>query len=585
MGKLNVASYNIITQKLALVPIGDASISADDIKTQLDEIYLPYGIVWEVRKEEAFTETSWGGDDGKLDAGESGFFSAYTDEMKALNSAFAEERTVDDEEIYLFVFNSEAANVESGVLLGDMPISSQFGYIFNPDGESIAPKTIAHELGHGMFLLKHTFASTYGIDQGTTDNLMDYSTGTELVKQQWDAIYDPQLTLFAWLQDDEDGAYTTDGINKNTLVFSGDNYQEIITLINDKSVCYFGNTDETNIKLEFKPILEGIEDYPKNLYIKTEIKLDGNIINNTSEVYKAGKDKESGGYTSKNAFSFELESKIAHYDDISIICYWSSDGENNWQKVMEYSPIIYTTLKQAVNDEYGNSCNLDERLLYFTCNLLADNNETSIFNAIWLKIKKLQLNTNDFGLNTGLSIGYYFSGNAANNLEDLFVYNNGICNAFQDLMIQLLQTQGLSASEASISMGTDESFLVKAWEYSETGSSGNSDYPYINYFDLNNYEPSFLTTGKYRWTGTPEVERMPNDANNLGGHNNNKPPANFYTHQVVEYNGRIYDPSYGKDFDNIEKWKEESVVGIYIEEEGRLISGTKANAWLIKKSK
>jgi hypothetical protein len=152
-------------------------------------------------------------------------------------------------------------------------------------------------------------------------------------------------------------------------------------------------------------------------------------------------------------------------------------------------------------------------------------------------------------------------------------------------MIKALQTQGLSVLYTSISMGSDEGFLVKAWEYRGTGTSGNIDYPFINYFDLNSYEPPYLTSGKYRWTGTPEVERTPDDANNLGGQNNNKPPANFYIHQVVEYNGRIYDPSYGKSFDNIEKWKEQCVDGVYIRDEGRLRNGTKVNAWLIKKSK
>lgn len=151
-------------------------------------------------------------------------------------------------------------------------------------------------------------------------------------------------------------------------------------------------------------------------------------------------------------------------------------------------------------------------------------------------------------------------------------------------MIKALQTQGLSALYTSISMGSDEGFLVKAWEYRGTGTSGNIDYPFINYFDLNSYEPPYLTSGKYRWTGTPEVERTPDDANNLGGQNNNKPPANFYIHQVVEYNGRIYDPSYGKSFDNIGKWKEQCIDGVYIDGGIKeLKGGIRAKTWLIRK--
>jgi len=50
-----------------------------------------------------------------------------------------------------------------------------------------------------------------------------------------------------------------------------------------------------------------------------------------------------------------------------------------------------------------------------------------------------------------------------------------------------------------------------------------------------------------------------------------------------EYNGRIYDPSYGKDFDNIEQWKNSCVDGILIRRESKLKDGTKVNTWLIRK--
>jgi len=353
--------------------------------------------------------------------------------------------------------------------------------------------------------------------------------------------------------------------------------------MNDESVCYFGNADKKKIKLEFKPIIEGKEDYPKTLYVKTEVRLDGQIINNTSEVHKAGKDKESGGYAGKKVFSFELESKIAQHNNIIITCFWSADGEGNWQQVMEYAPIVYTTLRQAANDQYGKKCNLDEHLLYFTCSLLPDFSEQAVFNAIWAKIKGLKLNTNDFGLNTGIPIGYYFFGNAAKNLEDLLVHNNGICNAFQDLMIKSLQTQGVSSIEKDITFSNEEEFLVKSWTYSDNGTSGNTNYPHINTYELSKYEPVFLSSGKYRWVGNPEVDRIPDSPHNLGGQNNNYPIANFYIHQIVEYNGRIYDPSYGKDFDDIDQWKDNSVDGVFIRDKIELRDGTKANAWLIKK--
>jgi len=53
----------------------------------------------------------------------------------------------------------------------------------------------AHEVGHGLFQLRHTFDYS-GIKQGALpDNLMDYSAGNQLSKLQWDLIHDPGLVF------------------------------------------------------------------------------------------------------------------------------------------------------------------------------------------------------------------------------------------------------------------------------------------------------------------------------------------------------------------------------------------------------
>ena len=90
-----------------------------------------------------------------------------------------------------------------------MPINGQCGFIFlnNVSTERVA-RVAAHELGHGVFRLYHTFSSDnrYILPEGTTDNLMDYNGGTALYKYQWDYIHDPQTMLFAWAEEEEEGA-------------------------------------------------------------------------------------------------------------------------------------------------------------------------------------------------------------------------------------------------------------------------------------------------------------------------------------------------------------------------------------------
>ena len=203
LGKLNVATYKMQTHSVNLVPTSaNTNIGATALAAQINKIYLPYGIEWTVNVEEPFTTFDF--QDNKLDADGSGFFSVYTDEMKALNEAFKTSgRNIDIENPYIFVV--PAFNNAQGTLLGDMPLDFQIGYITpNADNAKLA-HTISHELGHGMYQLYHTFSDKYNISQGTTTNLMDYTEkGNELVKLQWDAMHDPGLKI-PWLQGEEEG--------------------------------------------------------------------------------------------------------------------------------------------------------------------------------------------------------------------------------------------------------------------------------------------------------------------------------------------------------------------------------------------
>jgi hypothetical protein len=83
-----------------------------------------------------------------------------------------------------------------------MPHDKQFGSIFT---QGFADDDLyvgaAHELGHGMFGLKHPFDNDYKIPALSTDNLMDYADGTHLAKWQWDLIHDPGIILRVFERD------------------------------------------------------------------------------------------------------------------------------------------------------------------------------------------------------------------------------------------------------------------------------------------------------------------------------------------------------------------------------------------------
>ncbi|MEJ5317954.1 MAG: hypothetical protein WHS63_13165 [Tenuifilum sp.] len=123
--------------------------------------------------------------------------------------------------------NSQAAYLflvpkADGGLQGYMPFNRQFGFVVAPTGSdgnvdaAALARTVAHELGHGIFSLRHTFSEKnfVTLPQGKTDNLMDYpSTGsglatatdaTKLDKYQWGLIHNPEKIWFAWLQEEEE---------------------------------------------------------------------------------------------------------------------------------------------------------------------------------------------------------------------------------------------------------------------------------------------------------------------------------------------------------------------------------------------
>jgi hypothetical protein len=107
---------------------------------------------------------------------------------------------------YLFLVEKPT----SGKTLGFMPRSKQAGFIFvdmHGGDENLLIKTIAHELGHGAFTLKHTFSDDVPLQKESTDNLMDYNNGvaSRLYKHQWDRIHNP-TTVLGLFEDDEEGA-------------------------------------------------------------------------------------------------------------------------------------------------------------------------------------------------------------------------------------------------------------------------------------------------------------------------------------------------------------------------------------------
>jgi hypothetical protein len=113
--------------------------------------------------------------------------------MSALNNAYAAHAgELKKDALYLFLLGSSGSSKKGTEAAGFMPRQQQVGYLFTENAGKNLPHTLAHELGHGMANLAHTFDRTkYNIEKNSIQNLMDYAGGTQLVKLQWDQLHDP----------------------------------------------------------------------------------------------------------------------------------------------------------------------------------------------------------------------------------------------------------------------------------------------------------------------------------------------------------------------------------------------------------
>lgn len=190
---LKVLTYEPEEVNVMLVPVNrhDKPIDAAGIQDEVNAIYNKFGVTVNLKvsnKKFDYTPIN-----GTFQIDGTGLFDTRTADMDALEAAFKKETGLyNDQTVYLFVMD-KPSNVPDAK--GDMPRDSRMGYLF----PSYDARTIAHEIGHGVFNLKHPFAKgilTNQFNKGELkDNLMDYPVGTGLAKLQWDALHAPGIVI------------------------------------------------------------------------------------------------------------------------------------------------------------------------------------------------------------------------------------------------------------------------------------------------------------------------------------------------------------------------------------------------------
>ena len=211
-GKLLIANYAPRTQKVIIVPVLREYAVSPDMEQQLNQIYGRLGVSYEVVLDKVFTEIDTVLIDSlknglKIGADDESRWQVETQEMKELRYSYqlAKGDALDKNAAYIFLV--EKAEEPYVGIEGDMPRNQSVGYIFMNGKESLADgRLVAHELGHGVYKLQHTFAyKQLAETKGKTDNLMDYNGGSFLAHYQWRVMQDSVMFVWKVLQDDEDG--------------------------------------------------------------------------------------------------------------------------------------------------------------------------------------------------------------------------------------------------------------------------------------------------------------------------------------------------------------------------------------------
>lgn len=210
VGKMMQANYAERTHKLKIVSLigalNDGYLTA--AQKALKDAYEPLGITYEVEISEFQNDTiTMMLEDGlAIAADDESCWSSETREMRNIRILYSRHNTIDKESAYMFVVkHPEEEKFKNTV--GDMPRGHSVGYVFNDNVTSSDQfgLLVAHELGHGVYKLQHTFDYKGGMNQGTTDNLMDYNNGNDLAHYQWRVMQDSAMFVWSLFQGDEDG--------------------------------------------------------------------------------------------------------------------------------------------------------------------------------------------------------------------------------------------------------------------------------------------------------------------------------------------------------------------------------------------
>ncbi|AEA42354.1 hypothetical protein [Fluviicola taffensis] len=222
IGKLNVTVFELLQKKVVVVPIA-GTVDGPQLSTYLKKTLGEAGINFTVSISDTIGVGKYASN-SSINIPDATLMTKYSGKMRQIRNSYFDKHESEDDTYYLFVVSSLMDTVNNLSADGYMVRGKSIGFIQN--GASL--QTFAHELGHGMGALEHTWKDN-GPERGSTNNLMDYAEGENLILAQWKALRDPKGNSF-W-DEEEDG--------ENFTVQTGDLAEVYAKFKNDNGTITF----------------------------------------------------------------------------------------------------------------------------------------------------------------------------------------------------------------------------------------------------------------------------------------------------------------------------------------------------------
>ena len=179
-GVFNLVHLSPKTAKVILVPTSEnTSMDIDRVKS----IYSKIGVTLDITWAAPFDITPYL-TNGVLETKDVfGDLTDYSPSQQALINAYKATGKVTNDTYYVFITNAKSSTGQGGY----MALGGQFGFVFDQ-----TERTLAHELGHGIFKLAHPFKKK---QHGNVPSLMDYTSDENLLFADWKQINDPAFKI------------------------------------------------------------------------------------------------------------------------------------------------------------------------------------------------------------------------------------------------------------------------------------------------------------------------------------------------------------------------------------------------------